>query len=1103
MQYCMLGPLEVVHGSRPIDLGSPKQRAVLAVLLISRGRVVSSDRIVHAVWGDAAPGSVTASLQAYISNLRRVLRDGSAAASPIVRHSSGYQLDVPADDVDASRFLSLLDAARVHVESQDWRSAAAEATDALALWRGAVLEELRDEDWVRAAAGRLDERRSECRELLITALLGCGRFAEAVVEAERLRTAEPLRERGAWLQMLALHRAGRTPDALEVYRAHAGLLDAELGLEPGPSLRDLQAGILRQDPAIAAWPGVDRERGVPGIIEPDRRPDPEDADGDGAQSSFVGRRRELDLVMRMRARRRAGIRWLVITGPAGMGKTRLAEEALALWRSQGSTVIRAGCPEDEGMPPWWPIRALVRGLGTDPDVLLTPPPGTDADAARYVVYDRLENLLRASLTDDTIALIDDLQWADAASLRWLTHLAASGAAPLTLVVTVRDDGQRRPAVEKLLAAIARGPGNRQLALAPLGQDEVRELASLVSGDTVDDDEAVLLAEQTGGNPFFVGEVARLPRDERMAGGVPLAVRSVLRRRLSTVDAAVLQVLRTAAVMNDPLDVDLLCEVTELDREALADLLDAAADEHLIVPAPDSGSYRFAHGLLRDEVLAGLSLPRRQRLHARVAEALRVTGAQDRLGRRAAHLEAAYPLVAAAEVFSACCDAARDAEERWLSESAARWWEAAIRAYDHRPEDDRDDETRDDLVVAQVSALARAGRGETVLEVVETGIAEAVRDGRILSAGRLAATLLRTAGAWPWASYTEDPRRLMARLIAIEPQLAGDPSAHARVLAVIAVGSYYDLDTSLRDRLSRRAIEVAGRSGDPDVLADALLGRALALAGVTEAAEEAIEVLDRLAALPHRLSTIDAVLRHNLLTLVMLMLGRIDEMAEHLHAGIEGSDGLRLAIARVQLRWAEGTLTLWRGDLEQAELLYRRAYDLHRQTELYVMGVHELGIMAVRWEQGRLAEVEGVPRANEAMMPYARAALALAAGRLEEGDALTAAALSGPRVDVWTTAGELVLLAHEVADARLEHHARPLLERMGHLAGRLGTIGQVGVVDTVSLALARLHALLGERDEARRHAQEALAQSEASSGRRSVERCRRFLAELDAASPVAG
>ena len=157
MRYRLLGPLQVVQGDTPVELGPPKQRAVLAVLLLAQGRVVSVDRLVDAVWGNDVPASATASLQAYISNLRRALRGGSGEsrmASPIVRRPPGYFLDVDPDTVDLTAFSAAGTRAAAAVESERWEEALAEADAALTSARGGLLEDLGDAPWLREAAAR-------------------------------------------------------------------------------------------------------------------------------------------------------------------------------------------------------------------------------------------------------------------------------------------------------------------------------------------------------------------------------------------------------------------------------------------------------------------------------------------------------------------------------------------------------------------------------------------------------------------------------------------------------------------------------------------------------------------------------------------------------------------------------------------------------------------------------------------------------------------------------------------------------------------------------------------------------------------------------------
>lgn len=1088
MDYRLLGPIEVQGETGPVDLGAPKQRAVLAVLLLAAGQVVAADRIVQAVWGDVPPPSVSASLQAYVSNLRRLLR-GRDDSSPIERRSPGYRLVLGGDEVDTDVFLRRSAQARDAVDNGDWATAVETARGALALWRGPALGELHDEPWAQLDVRTLEERRDATSEALVTALLGSDRTAEAVDVARRLHDADPLRERSTWLLLLALHRAGRTPEALDAFRAHARLLDEELGLSPAPALQDLHTAILRQDPEVASWPNApQREQAepepqaaqIPAVAAPPAPP----------AEDFVGRARELDAIAGLLGGSRDGTRWLVLTGPAGIGKTRLAEETVRGLQARGARVLRAVCPEDEGTPAWWPVRQILRALDVDADATLTMPPGTQADAGRYVLYDRLTSLLAAAASaQPVVAFIDDVQWSDPTSLRWLTHVAETVPdLPLVLVLTVRD---QVPSVdlERLLAAVARRRGAAQLAVAPLSADEVGRLASIVSGEPVEPSEVQALADQTGGNPFFVGEYARLPREERATGGIPVAVRSVLRRRLSAVDTEVLQVLRTAAVAGDPMDVELLCAVTRQDRDELADLLDEAAEHDLIVPTADGATYRFTHGLLRDEVLAGLSAPRRQRLHLKIAEAYGDAEDPERTPRRAAHLLAALPLADPHVVFEACRKAAQAAEDRWFSDDAAGWWAAASRAYAMLPAADQDDEERDELLIARVNALGRAGRRQTVITVVEAALSEAVHADRIASAGRLAAASLRTGGVWPWTSFSVDPGPLLTRLAGVEPLVRTDPGAHARVLAALAVGSYYDADPTVPDRLSDRALRIAEQLGDDDVLADALWARALAFSGLPSRAAETVELLDRLVALPHRLARIDAVLRHTMLTLSLFTLGDIRGVEEHLREGIAASDALRLPVARVQLRWMEGTLALWHGDLDRGSRLADRAGELHRQTEMYLMNVDGFARVARAWEDGDIDRLADLTFEENPAMPYLHAADLLARNRTEEAAAMIASAASRRQPEIWTTLGEIVLAGHLVADRGLTDAAVPMLRALEPHRGRVGLFGQTGQFGPADLAIARLHHLLGDRAAAEQALASARRIAEAGGGRGVLLRCR--------------
>ncbi|CAN5570960.1 BTAD domain-containing putative transcriptional regulator [soil metagenome] len=1113
MHYRLLGPLQVRHGMAQIDIGPPKQQAVLAALLLAHGRVVSTDRLIDAVWGDEVPGSATASLQAYISNLRKALRADTGAASPIVRQAPGYYLDVAAADVDLIAFTDHCAAARAAIAAGHWRDALSAADAALALWRGPLLDDLRDEDWVRQESAGVDELRTECRENRVTALLALGRGAEALTEATRLRADDPLRDRACWLLMLALYRAGRGPDALAAYAGHATHLDAELGLEPGVELRDLQTAILRQSPELAAWPRTPAWTGADDIPAPAVAVAPVGPADSTARRALIGRGRELALVSRLLDDAAAGATgWLVLTGPAGIGKTRLAEEAAARVVDSGGQVVWVNCPDERGTPPWWPMRQLVRALDADADAVLEVPPDADPDTARFLVYERIHSLLQVS--EPLAVVIDDAQWADPTSASCLAYIAGVlRDHPVAVIVTVRD-GDHAPELTRLLGTVARGDRNRRIDVPALSLSEVAALANDVAEDPQDmltDSEAAILADRTGGNPFFVSEYARLPREERTAGDIPSAIKSVLDRRLAGLDPAVLQVLRAAAVVGDTLDgsaFGLLAETTRLDLDTLADYLDEAADERILVSAHDSAGYEFAHGLLREHLLAALPALRRQRLHAKVAEVLAANTSHDNISRRAQHLIAALPLVEPAVVVSACRLAAEHATQQWSSDTAARWWRAALDAYDQLPEAQRDDAERDGLTVELLEALGRAGRGQTVLDSASTGLAEALRAGRAATAGRVAAALLRVSGSWPWLAPGADPSELLALLDRTAELCDGDPAAGARVSAALAVGHCYNPDPAVPAGLLDTASRLAEQTGDADVIADALVGKIITYSGVSHRSVETLDWVETLISLRHSRIREDAVIGHSVATMAAMNLGDATATQRHLHAGIEGSEQLRLPVIRAQLRWMEAVLAVWRGDLAEAQRHHAIAVKVHEQTELYGAGsgmIAATALLRETGENGDQAALLGEYRdtGGEGMIEVARAALlTVQTGPVARAEAIDVLS-RGPGIPhIWTSLGFAALRAHLCADHGLTDFAPGLLDELNPYVDRIAMIGQVGIAGPVALAAARLYALLGDAERAREHIALAETIAARNGGLPALLRCRLLRCELDGDSVAA-
>jgi len=297
-EFRILGPLEVVAADEKLRLGGPKQRALLALLMLRRNEVVPRERLIDAIWGDTPPGTAANSLQVYVHGLRRVL-----GAERIERQGNGYRLHVEADELDLERFERLVRRAKASLSARP-ADAADELRSALALWRGTPLADLAGEP-VTAEVDGLEEARIFALELGNDAELALGRHEELVPALAALVAEHPYRERLREQQILALYRCGRQKDALDAYRAARAAFIDELGVEPGPALQELERAVLRQEASIA--PPHKRSNYSTRLPAP--------------ATPLVGRRVETAAVV---ALLRDEARLVTLTGPGGTGKTRLA-----------------------------------------------------------------------------------------------------------------------------------------------------------------------------------------------------------------------------------------------------------------------------------------------------------------------------------------------------------------------------------------------------------------------------------------------------------------------------------------------------------------------------------------------------------------------------------------------------------------------------------------------------------------------------------------------------------------------------------------------------------------------------------------------------------
>lgn len=385
----VLGSLEVVDQDGVVALGAPQQRALLAVLVLHRGEAVSSDRLIDEVWGEQPPASANKLVQGYVSGLRRVLGDGL-----LVTRGHGYALQTQRGEVDVDRFESLLAEGRAALRDGDPQRADQRLREALGLWRGPALADFVYEPFAQAEIARLEEARLAALEDRIDADLMLGEHRRVVGELGALMIEHPARERLVGQLMVALYRCGRQTDALEVYQRARTRLSADLGLEPGPALKALHVQILEHDPALAPIDlTTGRERSPPsdddGAAErepsfgPARRPQRPPA----LATTTVGREREIREIVELL--RRSDTNLVTLTGPGGVGKTRLAMEiAHALGPRFGGAVV-------------W---VELAGVARVEDVSSTVASALDL---RLVQGENVDDALRRDLADQRLLLVID------------------------------------------------------------------------------------------------------------------------------------------------------------------------------------------------------------------------------------------------------------------------------------------------------------------------------------------------------------------------------------------------------------------------------------------------------------------------------------------------------------------------------------------------------------------------------------------------------------------------------------------------------------------------------------------------------------------------
>jgi DNA-binding SARP family transcriptional activator len=662
----VLGELTVTREGQAVSLGGPRPRTLFALLVLARGAVVTCDRLIDAVWGEEPPPSAVGALQAYVSRLRRELepaRTAGTRSGVLVREGAGYAVRLTRDEVDAWRFEALIE------EAGRPGAAATEKvallTEALTLWRGPALSGFVDAPWAVTEAARLAELREVVRERLLAARLQRGERGEALLdEAGELVAGQPLREERWSLLALAHYRAHGQAEALSVLRRARRTLAEQLGIDPGPALRGVEAEVLSRAPHLA----------VP--APPPSAPASASA---SALGQLVEREHELTELRQCLSDAVAGRGGLVcVQGPAGIGRSALLAEAGRLGGQWGMRVRGAGdgprsqagaAPgrvrreqhgEGDGRgqassttrppEPYDAVRQLLGPVAAEqggaPPATATVLPraadGRDDFDVLHALYRTTERLVTVDGPPrPLLLLVDDLQACDTRSLRFLAHLLPRiQTLPILVVGTLRTgEPPAVPENEEVLADLAQDPTVVHIRPEPLGAAGVarlvhRRLGPLVHEEVVDACHRVsvglpLLLTHVLGTLETAGEAADASLVEESG---TRAVCDLLLARLDRLPPAATDVVRAIAVLGGGASLPAVAAFAQLSEQDVATATAALVRADVV---RDHYPLDFVHPRAGEAVLRTVPQGERPGLHERAARLLDGAGAAPE--RTAAHL----------------------------------------------------------------------------------------------------------------------------------------------------------------------------------------------------------------------------------------------------------------------------------------------------------------------------------------------------------------------------------------------------------------------------------------------------------------------------------
>lgn len=803
---------------------------------------------------------------------------------------------------------------------------------------------------------------------------------------------------------------------------------------------------------------------------------------------------------------------VLLAGDAGIGKSRLADEAARLARDRGLAVVWGRCWEAGGAPAYWPwvqvLRSCLRDLPADPPAPVpadeirvveelaqlradAPATGTDAESARFGQFDAVTNFVVATARRRPMALVlDDLQSADAPSLLLLRFLANQLVdAPLMLLATFRrEDLVTHTPLTEAVAELTRLPLTRRLDLAGLGEPEVARVVEAVTGVRPPAAVIATLTQQTAGNPFFVSEISRLAAAEgRLEESdpaywertIPQGVRQVVGLRIDRLSRECARVLSLGSVLGREFGVNTLGQLSGLELDDLEEVLDEAIDSGLLAADPlTPGAFRFSHAVIRDTLYDELPPSHRARLHLRAGELLEAVGSTSRSAEVAHHYFHSGPRAGVERIVTSARRAGDESLDLLAYEEAARLYRMALTALSWA--DTPDLRAECDLHLALGDAASRAGdHDETRRSFVRAGeLAEALGDSR-----SFALASLGYGGRFVWLRAAADPQMLPMLERALESVDDHDLDLKIPLMARVAGAKRDEMDRAPRAALSAETVALARRSGDDRLLAVALAGRHAALLGPSHAPHPQ-EWPDELIGLATRLGDAELMfegqmhlmlqlIEHGDLTRAERAVDELDRLARDLHQPTHEW----FAIA------SRANIALLHGRFEEAEALIGRAVQVGLRSQNFdTQGYADIQRFVLRREQGRLDELRDRVQASIHAYPtrpiFACIGAVLA---MECGDRLAAAAILDrlsvdrfgaiPLNNDWSLSTSLLAeVAHALGDAS---RAAELYDVMLPAAGSCEETSEVctGALDA---ALGLLAATAARLDEAVDHLELAVA-----------------------------